>query len=73
MSENSNIPERTNPLTPHILVGTYVNCIHTDPSYIGPKEIKQSQTSPLVQFLANKSYEKRDKKKGPVCEPLPLI
>lgn len=65
--------QRRNPLAPRFLVGTYVNSFHTDPNFNGPREIKQTATSPLAAYLSNKSYEKRDRKKGPSIEPLPLF
>ena len=69
---NEEMKERNDPEIPALLVGKYRYEIHTGTQVKPPIEIKQTQTSPLVAFLNNKSYEKKKKEKGPSADPLPF-
>ena len=64
---------RENPEIPALLVGKCKNEIYTVNQIKEPVEIKQTQTSPLVAFLTNKSYSKKEREKGPSIEPLPFV
>ena len=65
--------QRFDPLQPAFLTGKTKSEVHVSSNYKGPAEIKQTQTSPLVAFITNKSYEKKQREKGPVAEPLPFV
>ena len=65
--------ERQEPEVPALLTGEYRCEIHTSNQYKEPIEIKQTQTSPLVAYLSNNSYDKKRREKGPSMDPLPTL
>ena len=71
MNEDDKI--RNEPEIPALLVGDYVCDFYVGNEIKEPVEIKQMQTSPLVAFLTNESYSRKERQKGPTAEPLPFI
>ena len=69
MKSNNSRSEHSMPV---FLNGTYINSVFVSSEIKTPMPIPTIKQSPIAAFYSNKSYEIKNRKKGPSIDPIPL-